>query len=60
MPDVAGMFTTFKVRNTPLFVDVAQFTDPSHYVKMMGFDRPIDFKFDMAKEAEQPSTTIKK
>lgn len=54
------MFTTFKVGKTPLFVDVAQFTDPSHYVKMMGFDRPIDFKFDMAKEAEQPSNSIKK
>lgn len=50
VPDVTGMFTTFKVQNKALFVDVSQFSDPSHYVKMMGFDRPIDFKFDLAQD----------
>lgn len=60
VPDVAGMFTTFKVRKQALFVDVSQFTDPSHYVKMMGFDRPIDFKFDQAtKDSIEDTTTSK-
>lgn len=62
VPDVAGMFTTFKVHNKiPLFVDVGLFTDPSHYVKMMGFDKPIDFKFDLAeKEAQREEQSNKK
>lgn len=55
MPDVTGMFTTFKVHDKALFVDVAQFTDPSHYVKMMGFDRPVDFKFDLAQSKVEDS-----
>lgn len=45
MPDVPGMFTTFFAKNKPLFVDVELFNDPSHYVKMMGYDKPIDFHF---------------
>ncbi|KAG4071029.1 hypothetical protein HA402_001466 [Bradysia odoriphaga] len=43
VPEVAGMFTTFFAKDRPLFVDVELFTDPSHYVKMMGYDKPIDF-----------------
>ncbi len=43
MPEVAGMFTTFFAKDRPLFVDVELFNDPSHYIKMMGYDKPIDF-----------------
>ncbi|KAJ6641525.1 Transmembrane protein 70 like, mitochondrial [Pseudolycoriella hygida] len=43
VPEVAGMFTTFLAKNRPLFVDAELFSDPSHYVKMMGYDKPIDF-----------------
>lgn len=57
VPDVTGMFTTFKVHNKALFVDVAQFTDTHHYAKMMGFDKPIDFKFDMA-QAKTPAQKL--
>ena len=44
------MFTTFKVHDKPLFVDLSMFSDPNHYAKMMGFDKPIDFKFDLAQK----------
>lgn len=53
VPDVTGMFTTFKVNDKALFVDVSQFTDPNHYAKMMGYDKPIDFKFDLAQHHDK-------
>ncbi|KAJ8897879.1 hypothetical protein PR048_003236 [Dryococelus australis] len=44
VPDVPGMFTSFKASGVPLFVDPKLFDDPEHYVKIMGYDKPIDFK----------------
>ncbi|CAG9840303.1 unnamed protein product [Diabrotica balteata] len=44
VPDVPGMFTTFEVKGKALFVDPRLFEDPEHYVKIMGFDKPLDFK----------------
>lgn len=44
VPDVPGLFTSLTVKGKPLFMDPNQFTDVSHYAKMMGFDKPIDFK----------------
>lgn len=44
VPDVPGMFTTFQVGKQSLFVDPSLFTDPNHYVRLMGYDKPIDFK----------------
>jgi transmembrane protein 70 len=46
VPDVPGMFTSFQVKGSPLFVDPRLFDDPGHYVKMMGYDKPIDFKLN--------------
>jgi transmembrane protein 70 len=46
VPDVPGMFTSFQIRGVPLFVDPRLFNDPEHYAKMMGYDRPIDFKLN--------------
>ncbi|XP_046390446.1 transmembrane protein 70 homolog, mitochondrial isoform X2 [Ischnura elegans] len=43
VPDVPGMFTSFKVKGCPLFVDPRMFDDPNHYGKLMGYDKPIDF-----------------
>lgn len=31
-------------KGKPLFMDPNQFTDTSHYAKMMGYDKPMDFK----------------
>lgn len=52
VPDVPGMFTSFLVKDKsskksiPLFVDPRLFADPTHYVKIMGYDKPIDFKLN--------------
>jgi transmembrane protein 70, mitochondrial len=35
----------------PLFVDPRLFPDPNHYIKIMGYDKPIDFKLSMPEDA---------
>nr|CAI5828828.1 unnamed protein product [Callosobruchus analis] len=44
VPDVPGMFTTFIVRGKKFFLDPRLFDNPDHYAKIMGYDKPIDFK----------------
>lgn len=44
VPEIPGMFTTFHVRGKHLFVDPKQFEQPDHYAKLMGYDKPMDFK----------------
>eukprot|EP00095_Tigriopus_kingsejongensis_P006749 maker-scaffold1404_size42976-snap-gene-0.11 protein:Tk06749 transcript:maker-scaffold1404_size42976-snap-gene-0.11-mRNA-1 annotation:"GK24268" len=46
VPDIPGMFTTFKARNVPLFVDGSQFDVPQHYGKIMGYDKPLNLRWD--------------
>lgn len=48
MPDVPGMFTSFEVGKRALFVDPALFDDPEHYVRIMGYDKPVDFKLELS------------
>lgn len=43
-PDVPGMFTSVIINKIPLFLDLNQFEDPKHYAKIMGYDKPMDFK----------------
>lgn len=52
------MFTTFAINNgkTSLFVDAKLFPDPTHYVKIMGYDKPMDFKLDLQEKKSQPAT----
>ena len=45
VPDIPGMFTTFKANNTPLFVDGQQFYVPQHYGKIMGYDKPLNLRY---------------
>ncbi len=45
VPDIPGMFTTFKAHNVPLFVDGQQFSFPTHYGKIMGYDKPLDLRW---------------
>jgi len=47
VPDIPGMFTTFQVHpgKVPLFVDGTDFFQPVHYGKLMGYDKPIDFRW---------------
>jgi len=46
VPEIPGMFTTFKARDTPLFVEGSSFHDPQHYSKLMGYDKPLDLMWD--------------
>lgn len=53
VPEVPGMFTSFEVNvkgsknPVSLFVDPKLFDDPTHYVKIMGYDKPMDFKLNL-------------
>lgn len=44
VPDIPGMFTTMKAKGKPLFIEARHFTDPLYYAKIMGYDKPLDFK----------------
>ena len=44
VPDIPGMFTTMHAKGKPLFIEARHFTNPLHYAKMMGYDKPLDFK----------------
>uniref|UniRef100_A0A1B6FD07 Transmembrane protein 70 homolog, mitochondrial n=2 Tax=Cuerna arida TaxID=1464854 RepID=A0A1B6FD07_9HEMI len=46
IPDIPRMFTTIIVKGNPLFFDINFFEDVGHYKKLMGFDKPIDFKLE--------------
>ncbi len=45
VPDIPGMFTTFKAHDTPLFVDGQQFFLPKHFGRIMGYDKPISLRW---------------
>lgn len=49
VPDIPGMFTSFIVKGVPLFVEAGNFNDVSHYKRIMGFDKPLDFKLNTKK-----------
>jgi len=56
VPDVPGMFTSFQIKGIPLFVDPRLFDEPEHYAKMMGYDKPIDFKLsDVSVQKTKPT-----
>jgi len=46
VPDIPGMFTTFKARNMPLFVEGSLFKEPVHFGKIMGYDKPLNLRWD--------------
>ena len=60
IPEVPGMFTSFNVGNRSLFVDPALFDDPEHYVRIMGYDKPIDFKLDLKENTPSSNTANEK
>jgi transmembrane protein 70, mitochondrial len=54
------MFTSFLVnakdsqkKPVALFVEPKLFEDPSHYVKIMGYDKPLDFKLDLSEKEKK-------
>lgn len=38
------MFTNCIIKGTPLFLEQNLFYDSSHYIRIMGYDKPVDFK----------------
>lgn len=44
VPDVPGMFTTLVARGKPLLLDPSLFEQPEHYGRLMGYDKPMDYK----------------
>lgn len=50
VPDIPGMFTTFKVNGNALFVDADSFYSAQHYGKLMGYDKPLDIRFKYERE----------
>lgn len=53
------IFTSFQVgpKNVPLFIEKGNFTDPTHYARLMGYDKPIDFgiNVDLLDDVKQKS-----
>lgn len=44
VPEISGIFTTCLIKGKPLLFDENHFNDFNHYQKIMGFDKPIDYK----------------
>ncbi|XP_059045388.1 transmembrane protein 70 homolog, mitochondrial [Achroia grisella] len=52
VPDVPGMFTTMNAKGKPLFIEARHFNNPLHYAKIMGYDKPMDFKLGNVDESD--------
>lgn len=59
VPDVPGMFTSFEVGKKSLFLEPSLFEDPEHYVNIMGYDKPIDFKLNLTETPPQDTSKTK-
>lgn len=59
VPEIPGMFTSLLVRSknskkeVALFLDPKLFEDPTHYVKIMGYDKPIDFRMEVPEKQDE-------
>ncbi|XP_063618566.1 transmembrane protein 70 homolog, mitochondrial [Cydia splendana] len=52
VPEIPGMFTTLVAKGKPMFVEARHFSDPMHYAKMMGYDKPMDFKMGASESSK--------
>ncbi|XP_046959587.1 transmembrane protein 70 homolog, mitochondrial [Vanessa cardui] len=57
VPDIPGMFTTMVAKGKPLFIEARHFTDPIYYAKIMGYDKPLDFKLGVNKDNDDDKTS---
>ncbi|XP_015171066.1 PREDICTED: transmembrane protein 70 homolog, mitochondrial [Polistes dominula] len=44
VPDITGIFTTCLIKGRPVLFNDQFFNDSHHYYRIMGFDKPIDYK----------------
>ncbi|CAH2268980.1 transmembrane protein 70 homolog, mitochondrial [Pararge aegeria] len=56
VPDIPGMFTTMNAKGKPLFIEARHFTDPLYYAKIMGYDKPLDFKLGEDQSSDNKSS----
>ena len=42
--NVPAMFTNLKVKGVPLLIDPASFTDRAAYIRLMSYDKPMDWE----------------
>ena len=55
------MFTTFKANGKPLFVDGGEFYEPTHFGKIIGYDKPLNLRCDKERNvSESVAQTMKK
>ncbi|KAL4709973.1 hypothetical protein ACJJTC_003936 [Scirpophaga incertulas] len=52
VPDIPGMFTSMHVKGKPLFIEARHFENPLHYAKIMGYDKPMDFKLGEVQDSD--------
>lgn len=52
IPEIPGFFTTVKVNGKPLFVDPTLFLNREGYIKLMGYDKPIDWRMPSEEKKE--------
>lgn len=45
-PEIHGILSTLTVKGKPLFVDPSQFLDRRVYIKLMSYDKPMDWEAD--------------
>lgn len=57
VPDVTGMFTNCIIKGMPLFFEQKFFHDSNHYIRIMGYDKPVDFKINNKNSLNQTVTT---
>lgn len=56
VPAVPGMFSSILVKGEPFFIQMEDFKDVEHYRKIMGYDKPIDFKLHTTTESVKQPT----
>jgi len=50
------MLTNFVAKGTPLFMEQTLFHDHNHYIRIMGYDKPIDFKLNTDNKSNEAIT----
>lgn len=60
VPDIPGMFTTFKAKNVALFVEGSLFNEPVHFGKIMGYDKPLNLRWDTESDATESEANNRK
>ncbi|XP_058801371.1 transmembrane protein 70 homolog, mitochondrial [Phymastichus coffea] len=44
IPTILGMFTTCAIKGKPMFLDAEDFSEQKHYIRIMGYDKPLDLQ----------------